>query len=191
MTTPSIQYNTIGSQISFTTIASNTYVASNVKQVETGLIWKHYILLLRLPVIAFTCPLQPEASWFLDNGNWCDSIQVLKDSDELLCRYFHTHNTVDEPVCLHIPYCNHIMWYSTWSSLLMTLFHPLVAHIYHCHLEWADMSRMTNLLPKDQPVCRICTHSCWYCALPCQWCILALTSVFPLNLEALHWLSMA
>ena len=49
------------SQIALTSIASNTYAAIIVGHVEMGLNQKHYILPLRTPVMAFTCPLQSEA----------------------------------------------------------------------------------------------------------------------------------
>ena len=53
-----------GSQIAFTSVASNMYAAIIVGHVEAGLVQKHCISPLSTPVTAFTCPLQS-----LDNGS--------------------------------------------------------------------------------------------------------------------------
>ncbi|KAJ4449526.1 hypothetical protein ANN_00927 [Periplaneta americana] len=55
-------------RITFTPVASNTYAAIIVEQVEAGLVRKHYILLLSTPVKAFTCPLQSET--LVVSGHW-------------------------------------------------------------------------------------------------------------------------
>ena len=57
-----------GSQNAFTSIALNTYAAIIVGHVEAELVQKQYILPLRMPVKAFTCPLQSEA--LLVSGQW-------------------------------------------------------------------------------------------------------------------------
>ncbi|KAJ4426366.1 hypothetical protein ANN_27180 [Periplaneta americana] len=60
--------NNAGSQIAFTTVVTNTYAAIIVGQVEEGLVRKHYILPLSMPVMVFTCPLQSEA--LVVSGQW-------------------------------------------------------------------------------------------------------------------------
>ena len=57
-----------GSQIAFTSIASNTYAAIIVGHVEVGLVQKHYISPLSTPVTAFAFPLQSEA--LVISGKW-------------------------------------------------------------------------------------------------------------------------
>ena len=57
-----------GSQIAFTSIASNTYAAIIVGHVEAVFVRKHYISPLSTPVTAFTCPLQSEA--LVVSGLW-------------------------------------------------------------------------------------------------------------------------
>ena len=51
----------VDSQIAFTSVASNTYAAITVGHVEAGLVRKHHILPLSMPVTVFMCPLQSEA----------------------------------------------------------------------------------------------------------------------------------
>ena len=53
-----------GSQIAFTSITLNTYAGL----VEVGLILKHYISPLSMPVTVFTYPLQSEA--LVVSGQW-------------------------------------------------------------------------------------------------------------------------
>ena len=58
----------VGSQIAFTSITSNTYVAIIIGHVEAGLVQKHYISSLSMPVMVFTCQLQSKA--LVVSGQW-------------------------------------------------------------------------------------------------------------------------
>ena len=53
--------NITGLQIAFTTVVSNVYAIIIVGKVEAGLVRKHYILPLSIPVTVFVCPLLSEA----------------------------------------------------------------------------------------------------------------------------------
>ena len=57
-----------GSQISFNSVASNTYAAIIIGHVEAGIVRKPFISPLSTPVMAFTCPLQSEA--LVVSGQW-------------------------------------------------------------------------------------------------------------------------
>ena len=65
---PILPLKKAGSQIAFTSVASNTYAAIIVGHVEAGLVQKHYISPLSTLVTAFMCPLQSEA--LVVSGQW-------------------------------------------------------------------------------------------------------------------------
>ena len=136
-----------GSQIAFTSAASNMYAAIIVGHVEEGLVQKHYISPLSMPVMAFTCPVQFEVlvvSGILSERNGMRAtspalkrrltveadrfkpVVVLQVNSTLVC-----HSHAEKMVV--ITCCGHITWSRTCSSLQMTLFSPLVPYMHNCH----------------------------------------------------------
>ena len=150
------------SQIAFPIVASNTYGAIIVGQVEVGLIQqKHYILPISTRVTAFMCSLLSKAlvvsvQWNPTFKRWHRSRTVTV----FQCRF----NTMDEAVqsimttmwselngtapahlCIQ-PFC--IFTGSTHASLS----YQHAPYELKCH-------SMTNLLPREQSFCLVWTYS--------------------------------
>ena len=150
-----------GSQIAFTSVASNTYATIIVGYVEAGLIRKHYISPLSMPVAVFTCPLQSEV--LVVSGEWkpmqwhashksspqkmatnCWSRQVQTrcstPTSTQHCGWSYTvhHGHADKMAV--IPCCGHITWSSTCSSLQMIIFSPLFPYMHNCRSSMPCMS---------------------------------------------------
>ena len=87
-----------------------------------------------------------------------------------------------------------ITWYSTCLSQHMTLFYPLVPHIYQSHcsmlcMSWKVMVWQTCLPEINHSA--LFKLTCRYCALPSWQGISVLAFFFQLNLGALHWANKA
>ncbi|KAJ8886044.1 hypothetical protein PR048_012250 [Dryococelus australis] len=150
-----------GCQIAVTTVASNTYAAIAVGQLEAGLVRKHHILSLSTPVTAFTCLLWSED--FVVSGQWnrrnsmCATSPALSRGRLTFGADTRSSAPVSSQHCergctVHyrhankmavIPCCGHIAWSSTRSSLSTNLFYPLVSHTHHCR------SSMPYMAPFD------------------------------------------
>ena len=134
-----------GSQIVFTTVASNTYAINILRQVEAGFVRKKYILLLRTPVTVFLCVLQSGGLVISVRRNRCYDMRASSPILQRWSRAVHADSFTFVVVLQHrlhtkrsckvryvytneitdIKCCCHITWHSIRSSLHMTLFCPL------------------------------------------------------------------
>ena len=156
-----------------------------------------------MPVMAFMCPLQSEAMTVC--GLEADALVQPSKDDELLIQTVavlqHWLNTMDEAVwsvmvmqkkkMAVFPCCGYIIWYSTLLSLYTTLFYSLVPYTHHCCSSMLCMSR--NLWQacflENNNSAQFELNHVLILHPSCLWGMPALALMFPLHLEALHWLS--
>ena len=143
-----------GSQIAFTSVASNTYAVIIVGHVEAALVQKTLYFATQHASDGVHVPI---AVWGVGALWTMEADAVAKYGDELLkqtgrnplqysyvdstlwwsCTVRHDH--ADKMAVISC--CGHIMWSSTCSSLRMTLFSPLVPHTHKCRSSMPCTSR--------------------------------------------------